>query len=104
MASMIEYTYINTNKGQNTMILLTEINKQLSSLNVEDLNITKDYISDLIKTKVKSMMRVGLKVNVVQKTKKTAGVITKIMNARCLVKMAVSGTIYRVPMTMLEAA
>ena len=33
------------------MILLTEINKQLSSLNVEDLNITKDYISDLIKTK-----------------------------------------------------
>ena len=92
------------NKGENTMILLTEINKQLSSLNVEDLNITKDYISDLIKTKVKSMMRVGLKVNVVQKTKKTAGVITKIMNARCLVKMTVSGTIYRVPMTMLEAA
>ena len=61
------------------MILLTEINKQLLSLNVEDLNITKDYISDLIKTKVKSMMRVGMKVNVVQKTKKTPGVITKIM-------------------------
>jgi hypothetical protein len=92
------------NKGENTMILLTEINKQLTNLNVEDLNITKDYISDLIKTKVKAVMRVGLKVNVVQKTKKTAGVITKIMNARCLVKMTVSGTIYRVPMTMLEAA
>ncbi len=102
MASMIEYTYINTNKGQNTMILLTEINKQLSSLNVEDLNITKDYISDLIKTKVKSIMRVGMKVNVVQKTKKTPGVITKIMNARCLVDLA--GMTYRVPMTMLEAA
>ena len=102
MASMIEYTYINTNKGQNTMILLTEINKQLSSLNVEDLNITKDYISDLIKTKVKSMMRVGMKVNVVQKTKKTPGVITKIMKARCLVK--IKDMTYRVPMTMLEAA
>ena len=84
------------------MILLTEINKQLLSLNVEDLNITKDYITDLIKTKVKSMMRVGMKVNVVQKTKKTPGVITKIMNAKCLVDM--SGRIYRVPMTMLEAA
>jgi len=90
------------NKGENTMILLTEINKQLSSLNVEDLNITKDYISDLIKIKVKSIMRVGMKVNVVQKTKKTPGVITKIMNARCLVDL--NGRVYRVPMSMLEAA
>ena len=84
------------------MILLTEINKQLSSLNVEDLNITKDYITDLIKTKVKSMLRVGMKVNVVQKTKKTPGGITKIMNARCLVDL--NGRVYRVPMSMLEAA
>ena len=84
------------------MILLTEINKQLSSLNVEDLNITKDYITGLIKTKVKSMMRVGMKVNVVQKTKKTPGIITKIMNTRCLVK--IKDMTYRVPMTMLEAA
>ena len=30
------------------MILLTELNKQLSSLSIEDLNITKDYIKDLI--------------------------------------------------------
>ena len=93
------------NKGENTMILMMkQLHQQLSSLNVEELNITKDYISDLIKIKVKSIMRVGMKVNVVQKTKKTPGVITKIMNARCLVKMTVSGTIYRVPMTMLEAA
>ena len=84
------------------MILLTEINKQLSSLNVEDLNITKDYISDLIKTKVKSIMRVGMKVNVVQKTKKTPGVITKIMQSKCLVDL--NGKIYRVPMSMLEVA
>ena len=83
------------------MILLTEINKQLSSLNVEDLNITKDYITDLIKTKVKSMMRVGMKVNVVQKTKKTPGTITKINQSKCLVDIA--GRIYTVPMSMLEA-
>jgi len=84
------------------MILLTDLNKQLSTLSVEDLNITKDYITDLIKTKVKSMMRVGMKVNVVQRTKKTPGVITKIMNARCLVDL--NGKVYRVPMSMLEAA
>ena len=41
------------------MILLTELNKQLSTLSVEDLNITKDYISDLIKVKVKSSLKVG---------------------------------------------
>ena len=84
------------------MILLTDLNKQLSTLSVEDLNITKDYITDLIKTKVKSMMRVGMKVNVVQKTKKTPGVITKIMQSKCLVDL--NGKIYRVPMSMLEVA
>ena len=53
------------------MILLTELNKQLSTLSVEDLNITKDYISDLIKVKVKSSLKVGSEVYIVQKTKKT---------------------------------
>ena len=84
------------------MILLTELNKQLSSLSVEDLNITKDYIKDLIEAKIKSTLKVGSKVNIVQKTKKTPGVITKIMNSKCLVDL--SGRIYRVPMTMLEVA
>ena len=84
------------------MILLTELNKQLSSLNVEDLNITKDYIIDLIEAKIKSTLKVGSKVNIVQKTKKTPGVITKIMNSKCLVDLY--GKIYRVPMTMLEVA
>jgi len=82
--------------------MMKQLHQQLSSLNVEELNITKDYISDLIKIKVKSIMRVGMKVNVVQKTKKTPGVITKIMNSKCLVDL--SGRIYRVPMTMLEVA
>ena len=82
------------------MILLTELNKQLSTLSVEDLNITKDYISDLIKVKVKSSLKVGSEVYIVQKTKKTPGVITKIMQSRCLVKMR--DMTYRVPMTMIE--
>jgi len=46
-------------------------------------------------------MTVGQKVNIVQKTKKTPGVITKIMQSKCLVKC--NFTTYRVPMTMLEA-
>ena len=84
------------------MILLTELNKQLSSLSIEDLNITKDYIKDLSEVKIKSTLKVGSKVNIVQKTKKTPGVITKIMRSKCLVKCSI--TTYRVPMSMLEAA
>jgi len=43
-----------------------------------------------------------MNVFIVQKTKKTPGVITKIMQSKCLVDL--SGRIYRVPMSMLEAA
>ena len=50
----------------------------------------------------KASLSVGQKVFVVQKTKKTPGVITKINQSKCLVDM--SGKVYRVPMSMLEAA
>ena len=54
-------------------------------------------------TKDRSMWpREGQKVFVVQKTKKTPGVITKINQSRCVVDML--GRSYRVPMSMLEAA
>ena len=76
--------------------------EQLDNMTISQLNDTKDIIDVMIKNKVKSQMKVGMKVNVVQKTKKTPGIITKIMNAKCLVDL--SGRIYRVPMTMLEAA
>ena len=75
-------------------------NNYLFSMSVDELNTTKDLINDLIKSKVKSILKVGTKVNVVQKTKKTTGVITKIMQSKCLVDL--SGRIYRVPMSMLE--
>ena len=75
---------------------------QFEKMSITQLNNTKDIIDVMIKNKVKSEMKVGMKVNVVQKTKKTPGIITKIMNAKCLVDL--SGRIYRVPMTMLEAA
>ena len=76
--------------------------KQLDTMSVTQLKNTKDIIDVIIKNKVKNEMKVGMKVNVVQKTKKTPGIITKIMNARCLVDL--NGKVYRVPMTMLEAA
>jgi len=74
----------------------------LNNMSIAQLNDTKAMIDTLIKSKVKNEMKVGTKVNVVQKTKKTPGVITKIMNSKCLVDL--SGRIYRVPMTMLEVA
>ena len=74
----------------------------LNNMSIAQLNDTKAMIDTLIKSKVRNEMTVGTKVNVVQKTKKTPGVITKIMNSKCLVDL--SGRIYRVPMTMLEVA
>ena len=76
--------------------------KMLNDMSITQLNDTKAMINTLIKQKVKNEMSVGMKVNIVQKTKKTPGVITKIMNSKCLVDL--SGRIYRVPMTMLEVA
>ena len=81
---------------------MNTFNKQLFSMSVEELNTTKDLIADIIKNKIKSEMKVGMNVNVVQKTKKTPGIITKITKARCLVK--IKDMTYRVPMSMLEAA
>ena len=72
----------------------------LNKMSITQLNDTKAMIDVLIKSKVKNEMKVGTKVFVVQKTKKTPGVITKIMNSKCLVDLM--GRIYRVPMTMLE--
>ena len=80
-----------------------KFNQKLFSMSIEDLSNTKNLIEDIIKSKVKSVMKVGMKVNIVQKTKKTSGVITKIMQSKCLVKVRDRIT-YRVPMSMLEVA
>ena len=54
---------------------MNKFNQQLFSMSIEDLGNTKNLIEDIIKSKVKSVMKVGMKVNIVQKTKKTSGVI-----------------------------
>ena len=81
---------------------MKSFNQQLFSMDIEDLKLTKDLITDLIKNKIKSTLKVGMNVFIVQKTKKTSGVITKINQKKCLVKSGM--TTYQVPMSMLEAA
>ena len=77
--------------------LKNEIRK-LSSLS--ELNELTSFISDCKTMLGKSALSVGSKVNVVQKTKKTPGVITK-MNIK---KAIVDGMLYNVPFSMLELA
>ena len=76
--------------------------KDLQELTVTQLKDTKVLIDTIVKTKLKRELLVGSKVYIVQKTKKTLGTITKIMQSRCLVKMIKNNMTYRVPMTMLE--
>jgi len=78
------------------MILHDTLNK----MTVAQLKDTKALVSLLITNKLKRELLVGAEVYIVQKTKKTPGIITKIMQSRCLVKMR--NITYRVPMTMLE--
>jgi|TARA_R110000824_G_C14769587_1_gene630739 hypothetical protein len=81
------------------MNIKNEIRK-LSSLS--ELNELSTFISECKTMLGKSTLVVGSKVWVVQKTKKTAGVITKMNIKKALVDM--NGMIYRVPFSMLELA
>ena len=71
-------------------------------LTISELTQVQGMINDIKTMKAKSALSVGSNVFVVQKTKKTPGVIEKINKTKALVKMR--GTLYTVPFTMLEAA
>ena len=79
------------------MNIKNEIRK-LSSLS--ELNELSTFISECKTMLGKSTLVVGSKVWVVQKTKRTAGVITKMNIKKALVDM--NGMSYRVPFSMLE--
>jgi len=72
--------------------------RKLDSLS--ELNELSTFISECKTMLGKSTLVVGSKVWVVQKTKRTAGVITKMNIKKALVDM--NGMIYRVPFSMLE--
>ena len=74
--------------------------RKLDSLS--ELNELSTFISECKTMLGKSTLVVGSKVWVVQKTKRTAGVITKMNIRKALVDM--NGMTYRVPFSMLELA
>jgi hypothetical protein len=74
--------------------------RKLDSLS--DLNELSAFISDCKTMLGKSTLGVGSKVWVVQKTKRTAGVITKMNIKKAIVDM--NGMLYNVPFSMLELA
>jgi len=72
----------------------------LSSLS--ELNELSIFVNDCKTMLGRMSMTIGAKVWVVQKTKKTEGVITKVNHKKCIVDMR--GRSYNVPMSMLELA
>ena len=74
--------------------------RKLDSLS--ELNELSRFISDCKTMLGKSSLSVGSDVFVVQKTKRTPGVITKMNIKKAIVDM--SGRLYNVPFSMLELA
>ena len=81
------------------MTKLSKINDQLMGLSLTELNQILDMVYDIKTLKAKSVLTVGANVFVVQKTKKTPGVIEKVNQTRAIVNM--KGRSYNVPFSML---
>ena len=85
------------------MLNLINLKKELRKLDsLSELNELSSFISECKTMLGKSVLSVGSKVNVVQKTKKTLGVITKMNIKKAVVDM--NGILYNVPFSMLELA
>jgi|LWDU01.1.fsa_nt_gi uncharacterized protein YwbE len=70
--------------------------------NLADLNALTTFVQDCKTTLGRATIKVGSKVNIVQKTKKTAGVVTKVMVKKALVDCGSVYNSFRVPLSMLE--
>ena len=81
---------------------LVKVSDQLMGLTISELTQVQSMIQDIKTMKAKSALSVGANVFVVQKTKKTPGVIEKVNQTRAIVNM--KGRSYNVPFSMLEAA
>ena len=81
---------------------MNTIKQEISKIdNLTELNALTSWISECKVHLAKSTLSVGSEVWVVQKTKRTAGVIKKMNIKKAVVDM--NGMSYRVPMSMLEA-
>ena len=81
--------------------------KELSKLgSVSELNEVISFSKSVVEGKTKAALQVGQKVYVVQKTKRTLGTITKIAIKKAVVELPTDNglQLYRVPLSMLEAA
>lgn len=81
---------------------VAEIKLALMTLNTSELTDVIDAAKDIKTFTAKSTLTVGQDVFVVQKTKRTAGVIVKINTKKAHVEMR--GSTYVVPFEMIEAA
>ncbi len=81
---------------------LMKVNDQLMGLTMSELTQVESMIREIKTMKAKSALSVGANVFIVQKTKKTPGVIEKINQKKAIVRM--KGMLYNVPFAMLEAA
>mgnify|MGYP000267364826 CR=1 FL=1 len=73
--------------------------------NLAELNALSTYVMRCKTNLGKATIKVGSKVNIVQKTKKTAGVVTKVMVKKAIVETTENRfSSYRVPLAMLELA
>ena len=81
---------------------LVKVNDQLMGLTMSELRQVQKMVQDIKTMKAKSAIVVGGNVFVVQKTKKTPGVVEKINQTRAIVNM--KGRSYNVLFSILEAA
>ena len=84
------------------MSTLSKVTDQLMGLTLSELTQVQSLIQEVKTMKAKAALSVGSNVFVVQKTKKTPGVVEKINQTRAIVNM--KGRSYNVPFSMLEAA
>jgi len=83
---------------------MSDIKKQVmrGNFTTSDLQSLISYTRTVMETQTKASLSVGDNVFVVQKTKRTPGVVTKIARTKAVVKMAQGN--YRVPLAMIEVA
>ena len=81
---------------------LTDIKQAMLALDTADLNEIIDLAHELKTLKGRTSLEIGQDVWVIQKTKRTGGIIEKINQKKAPVRMR--GSIYNVPFSMIEAA
>jgi len=83
---------------------ITEIKQAVSrgNFNTTDLHSLISFTRTVMETQTKASLNVGDNVFVVQKTKRTPGIIKKVNIKRAIVEM--EGIGYNVPLSMIEVA